>query len=1237
MDDGEVARKFADLADQLHAQTVSWNAAQNALLVKRVNEIVQQTTGTIVKSENLQNLLRVVIEIAEKQPFLCYYEHYKVLLKNGSVSEEFLGLNTKLKNVWQECITSNGTLPTIFSEPEDDAAINSDIQLLTDKQTAMCEKILGVVSPLKREHVLALRMKAAIAHRIGMMREAGKGGSKNTEEDVQLPLYEITNLRWIGAGARAQVYSGTYHGTPVAVKVLASENPSDAETKSFAKEIQNLRALQSKSLPFIPRLVGVCTWPSAQTIITELADQNLKALLAREGDKLPWKKRISLAQEIARDIQTLHNNNILHCDLKTSSILLDNQPTKITDFWLSILQEPITTVTDPDFTPPTSLEFITGTMYGTISHMAPELLQKPAKFSVQSDIYALGMLLWDLAPKQDPYQKTLSDSLTLAKHAKEQGREVIAEDIWDAYRDLVNSCWRKNPAERISLDQIIKRLREIELLFATLFGALDVISNFDFLSTNVNATIPEGATPLFIAAQNGRADVAKILLDSKADVNLATQFGSTPLFMAARNGQLEIVTQLISRGANVNATTRTGSTPLHVAAQNGHAAIVRELTQANANVNATTQNGATPLLVAALDGRTEAVKQLLACKANVDAAMDGATPLLASAGEGNIEILQELIRHGANVNATMNDGMTALTLAASKGHTKIVNELVKNGSNLNAKMADGTTPIFIAAASGHTEIVNTLVENGADINSASSDGTTPIYMAACEGHLSVLKKLGARGANVNVPRSSGATPLIAAVSEGHVQIVRELIKLGANLDVTLKDGTTPLFMAAAAGHTDIAQELIALGANPNAASIDGTTPLFKAVEEGFTKTVTALVKAGANVNATREDGATPIFIAASEGYTATVKELLSLGASINAETTNGVTPLFAASQNGHIEVVEELIKKGAKIDAARKREESTSLSASLSNLTMMKSPVMNKVFSPQVLSPTLVTITSPQLMSPPIGSPGSPLSPGLTSSGHVKVPKKDGATPLYIAARAGSAEVVKALAQHGANINATATNGATPIFVASLKGHADVVKQLARLDADVNAKLSDGASPLFIASQMGHIDVVKQLIRRKANVNATMNDGATPLFVAAQMGHTEVVRQLVRKGARVDVARNDMTTPLQIASMRGHTATVDELKLLGAVETVSANIQTCLDNKKCTFSVTNKSYQPQPWYTCEGCSEHSKEILCCESCATTCHAGHKLSTRKFSRFFCDCGSVKYCDLKFAKDIDKIKL
>ena len=232
---------------------------------------------------------------------------------------------------------------------------------------------------------------------------------------------------------------------------------------------------------------------------------------------------------------------------------------------------------------------------------------------------------------------------------------------------------------------------------------------------DINLTNPENITPLLEAILNARFDTAKVLIEAGADVNRWDVWGRAPLYSAIdynttpRGGRpdrpsadvtlpLEIAKLLLDRGANPNMQLKLFPPYRSLGQDRGGDALLT--------------TGTTPLLRAAKAGDVEATKLLLQYKALPDLQNNlGATPLLAAAGvnwsitdirgrfrneQQCIETARLLIAAGANVNAVNERGQTALHAATQLGWTQFVRFLAASGARLDMKDRGGATPLDIA-------------------------------------------------------------------------------------------------------------------------------------------------------------------------------------------------------------------------------------------------------------------------------------------------------------------------------------------------------------------------------------------------------------------------------------------------------------------------------------------------------------------------------------------------------------
>ena len=117
--------------------------------------------------------------------------------------------------------------------------------------------------------------------------------------------------------------------------------------------------------------------------------------------------------------------------------------------------------------------------------------------------------------------------------------------------------------------------------------------------------------------------------------------------------------------------------------------------------------------------------------------------------------------------------------------------------------------------------------------------------------------------------------------------------------------------------------------------------------------------------------------------------------------------------------------------------------------------------------------------------------------------KKDGMTPLHLAAGVGSAETVKALIAAGADVGAQDHRSLTPLHLAAMQGETRVLKTLIEAGALIEAQNEKRLTPLHMAAFQGETEAVKALIAAGAVIDAHNSDTWTPLHYGAVRGQSD--------------------------------------------------------------------------------------------------------------------------------------
>jgi len=164
---------------------------------------------------------------------------------------------------------------------------------------------------------------------------------------------------------------------------------------------------------------------------------------------------ILTALDIARGLCCLHENNIIHGDLKPHNVLLQNKPfvdsrgfiAKIADFGLSIKME-------------SEQSHVDGMRMGTGGYVSPEVAVR-GKILPASDIYSFGILLWEMFTGE-LIQDAIKDAPKVSsKLTMGSWRPIFNDDCPQAYSRLACMCWNDFPDWRPTLDYIIDELNDM--------------------------------------------------------------------------------------------------------------------------------------------------------------------------------------------------------------------------------------------------------------------------------------------------------------------------------------------------------------------------------------------------------------------------------------------------------------------------------------------------------------------------------------------------------------------------------------------------------------------------------------------------------------------------------------------------------------------------------------------------------------------------------------------------------
>jgi ankyrin repeat protein len=263
-------------------------------------------------------------------------------------------------------------------------------------------------------------------------------------------------------------------------------------------------------------------------------------------------------------------------------------------------------------------------------------------------------------------------------------------------------------------------------------------------------------SPLHAAAERGRTEIVKFLLDRRANPNF---LAPDSCLMAGRS-QPDSIKVLLDYGADPNTKD-----VLTRAAWDNCFDTVRHMLDHGADVNDRDLNKTTPLHAACERGYPELVKLLL--DRHADPNLPGPEPPLMAA-RCNGEVTHLLLTYGANPFTP-----DVLQRAAWDDGGESVAHLLAAGADINAKDKNKHTALWAAVERDRESLALILLDRGADPNLM-----VVLPKAAGNGNLTVVRRLLDAGAWINAKNEEGVTALQAAASQGKNEVLQFLLNYG---------------------------------------------------------------------------------------------------------------------------------------------------------------------------------------------------------------------------------------------------------------------------------------------------------------------------------------------------------------------------------------------------------------------------------------------------------------------------
>jgi len=341
----------------------------------------------------------------------------------------------------------------------------------------------------------------------------------------------ITIQGQIGKGSFGIVYkaNSNEHGI-VAVKTY---NDFDRE-----KDLKEIEVLSKLNVPNVIRFYGICKIKGKESLVMEYASKGnlcefIHSFKKNGYQNFPWLLRYKISIGIARGLFSIHNSQIVHRDIKSLNILLDDQLTpKIADLGESKNIE--------------SMIYMSKKLTGTFLWSAPES-RFEYKYSYKSDIYSLGIVLWEIATGNRPFAD--KDENFLKKLCREHLIPEIPSECPIEFAQIINECLSIDENRRPDSKTLLSRL---ETLYEKVFNSNTINqpkNEQDLLNESIIKLNPQEIT---INPADYPTVYCSLMSGNQTQIPQNNQLGISSVIVAIQHNLIDYIIRSFKSGIDPN-------------------------------------------------------------------------------------------------------------------------------------------------------------------------------------------------------------------------------------------------------------------------------------------------------------------------------------------------------------------------------------------------------------------------------------------------------------------------------------------------------------------------------------------------------------------------------------------------------------------------------------------------------------------------------------------------------------
>ncbi|KRX06204.1 Sterile alpha motif/pointed domain [Pseudocohnilembus persalinus] len=275
-------------------------------------------------------------------------------------------------------------------------------------------------------------------------------------EKLNTFLIDSKELKWssadkIGTGGYGEVYKGSWLGQDVAVKQYGKIKTRFSKRRAF-DFISEVQVINNLRHPNIVLYMGVCITPTHYLLINEYLEQgSLFDHIHIKKSHIDMDRVLYIVEDIALGMSYLHARKVLHCDLKSPNVLVDQSwNVKLCDFGLSRIRDKLQN----------RKKRKKQGKIGTVYWMAPEIMREE-EYNEKADVYSFGIILWELLARKIPYDKMSQVQIIGSVGYDDNFKLETPKNGPPELIKMMEQCLERNPKNRPDFQEIVSKVQNI--------------------------------------------------------------------------------------------------------------------------------------------------------------------------------------------------------------------------------------------------------------------------------------------------------------------------------------------------------------------------------------------------------------------------------------------------------------------------------------------------------------------------------------------------------------------------------------------------------------------------------------------------------------------------------------------------------------------------------------------------------------------------------------------------------